>query len=196
MSPLEITTVVLSVIYVILAGLEKPLCWPIGVLASVIAMLYSYELKYYQDAILQVYYILVGFYGWYIWLKKDKTQHTELHISTKTFKQLLPWFIGGAFAVPALGYLFAKLGNTYSYIDAFTTVFSFIATWLTARKVLQNWVMWVVVDAVLAYQFGIKQAYLLSGLYVFYSVISVWGYYNWQKKFAAQQKPEIPAWAE
>lgn len=187
MSVFEIATVIFSVLYVVLAGYQKPLCWPMGIIASVLGTIYSYQQTYYQDALLQVYYIGVGFYGWYLWVRK-KDNIEEVKLSSKSGMDLLPILLGGMVAFPVFGYLFSMLGNAYSYIDSFTTVFSLIATWMVARKILETWLLWVIVDAILAYQFAIKGGYVIAGLYAFYSLISIWNYYNWRKDYLAQME--------
>jgi len=182
MTPLEIAAVVFGVVYVILAGLGNPLCWPLGIIGSALYIVFNISLAYYQDAILQGYYVLAGFYGWYLWSRKSDAE--ELHFTSKSFAQLLPYIVTGLAVFPITGYLFSKIGNAYSYIDALTTVFSFIATWMTARKILESWIFWIVIDAILVYQYGLKHSYLTSGLYLFYTFISVWGYYKWQKQIS------------
>lgn len=180
MTPLEIAAVIFSVAYVILAALGNVWCWPIGIIASALYIIFSLSLNYYQDAILQGYYVLAGFYGWYVWAQK-KGSREQLSFHSSSVNQLLPYIVLGLVLFPITGYIFSKWGNAYSYVDAFTTVFSFIATWMTARKILQNWLFWIVIDAILVYQFGLKHSYLTSGLYLFYTFMSVWGYYKWRK---------------
>jgi nicotinamide mononucleotide transporter len=184
MNPIEIAGVVFTVIYVLLAIYGNPWCWPAGIIGSAFYIYYNIDLKFYQDAILQFYYVLAGFYGWYYWVK-NKGAETSAPIVNQPAKQLLPVLIIGIIIFPATGYVFHKLGNNKSYIDAFTTVFSFIATWLTARKVLQNWWLWMLVNSVLVYQYVAVQSYPTAGLYVFLTVMSVLGYYQWKKKLSA-----------
>ena len=82
---------------------------------------------------------------------------------------------------PVLGFLFAKIGNSYSYFDAGITVFSFIATWMTAKKILQNWLYWIVIDLVAATVYFAKDLRATSALYVLFAIVALYGYREWQK---------------
>ena len=80
--------------------------------------------------------------------------------------------------------VFAHLYSTQAlpYLDAFITAFSIIATWMTAKKVIQNWIFWVVIDALAIYLYASRSFYLISGLYGLYTILSISGYFQWKKK--------------
>ena len=82
---------------------------------------------------------------------------------------------------PVLCCLFAEIGNSYSYFDAGITVFSFIATWMTAKKILQNWLYWIVIDLVAATVYFAKDLRATSALYVLFAIVALYGYREWQK---------------
>ena len=187
MTPLEIAAVFFGVLYVILAIKSNVWCWPAGMISAALYIVFDLQLKYYQDGILQAFYVLAGVYGWVLWTKKKEESaapRTDLH--SRTFKQMMPLLVAGLFLFPVAGYAFSKFGNAFSYLDAFTTVFSFIATYFTAKKVLENWIMWVILDIVFVLQYFLKDAYLTSGLYLFLTLMAVYGYYEWRKQLNPQ----------
>lgn len=183
MNALEIGTSVFGAIYVVLAARNIVWCWPAGIISAALCIAFDIELKYYLDAVLQAYYVLAGFYGWYLWSKKDAAQQPETRITSYTIRQLLPWLLLGLVLTPVLGYVFAGLGNSYPYVDAFTAVFSFITTYLTARKVLEGWAMWVVIDAVLIAQYLVKNANVLAIFYLFLTIVAFYAYIDWRKQY-------------
>ena len=146
MNPVELAAALFGVLYVILAVRSNALCWIAGIASAVLYIVFDLQLKYFQDAILQTYYVVAGFYGWYLWTRISEPSplggNGKLTIVTYSISKLFPFLLLGTVLSPVFGYLFSKLGNAYSYIDAFTAVFSFIATYLTAKKIIENWISW------------------------------------------------------
>jgi nicotinamide mononucleotide transporter len=184
MSALEISAALFGVVYVLLAIKGNAWCWPAGIISAALYIVFDIELKYFLDAILQCYYVLAGFYGWYLWTQSRErdAMKSDNTITSFPLQKLFPFLLLGTVLTPALGYVFAKAGNAYPYLDAATAVFSFIATYLTAKKVLENWLMWVFIDLVLIAQYAIKQAYITSGFYAFLAAMAVLGYLEWKKQ--------------
>lgn len=186
MNAVELGAAAFGVLYVILAVKSNPWCWMAGIVSSALYIFFDLQLKYYQDGILQLYYVLAGVYGWYLWTKisnpSEMSSGHRLIVQSYSYQKLIPVLILGAVLTPAFGYLFSRFGNSYSYIDSFTTVFSFIATYLTAKKIIESWQMWVLIDLVLILQYFLKGAYVSSGLYLFLAIMAFYGYLEWQKQ--------------
>lgn len=184
-SYLEYTAVGFGVIYVLLASRSNIWCWLMGIISSALYIYINITHQLFQDAILQTYYVLAGFYGWWLWSKKGNIED-EIKIHSFSPQQNLKLIFFGALLVPVFGFVFAKLGNSLSYFDSAVTVFSFIATWMTAKKILENWYYWVVIDLVAAVMYLIKGLHATSLLYIFFSIISVYGYLEWRKKISVE----------
>ncbi|HWB63993.1 MAG TPA: nicotinamide riboside transporter PnuC [Chitinophagales bacterium] len=183
MTPIEIIAVVFGVAYVLLAIKSNKWCWIAGIISSGLYIVFDLQLKYFQDAILQTYYVAAGAYGWYLWTRKPVGDASSpLAVNTKPFIEMLPLLGAGLLVFPVMGYGFSKIGNSFSYVDAFTTVFSFIATYYTAKKLIESWLMWVFLDLIFIMQYFLKHAYLTSGLYLFLTIMAVWGYIEWRKQ--------------
>lgn len=182
MNVLEISAAACGVAYVILAALQKPYCWWFGIASAVFYILFDWQLKFYQDAILQMYYVLAGFYGWYIWIKKDKRNHTihVKHISVRELYWALLLLVTLTFIA---GFVFEKAGNALPYLDAFTAIGSFIATYFTIKKGLESWLMWITLDVVLCIQYVLKEAYITGIFYLFLAVMAVYGYNRWKREY-------------
>ncbi len=183
---LEYTAVFLGVVYVLLASKGSIWCWIFGILSSAIYISINITHHLFQDAILQFYYVLAGLYGWWKWSQKE--EKAEANILSYSIRENLPFIVTGALLVPLFGYGFSKLGNSLSYFDSAVTIFSFIATWMTARKLLENWLYWIVIDVVAAMMYSIKGLYPTAALYIFFTLVSVYGYYEWKKQLSIQNE--------
>ena len=177
---LEYTAVAFGIIYVLLATRSIIWCWLAGIISSALYIYINIEHQLYQDAILQTYYVAAGFYGWWLWHRKELK--VEADIISFSLPQNFKLILSGAVLVPVFGYIFSKFGNALSYFDATVTVFSFIATWMTAKKILENWIFWVAIDMIAAVMYFIKGLHATSFLYIFFSIIAVYGYLQWQKQ--------------
>src|SRR5215475_3398641 len=130
---------------------------------------------------LQVVYFTLSVYGWYEWLYGGKG-HTALKVSRT------PQRVWGVLAVIAL-VVWASLGHLTSglpgvslpYVDAGTTTTSLIAQWMMTRKLLENWVLWTIVDVVYIGMFIYKGLYLTAFNYAVYLVLAVMGFFAWRK---------------
>lgn len=180
---LEISAVVLGTIYVIAAMFEKRWCWYFGIASSIFAIIFAYESRYYQDIIINTYYVVAGLWGLAKWSSHASSKEV-IHNQQLTHNLIIPF--GGILAVLLLGFLFSKIDNSKSYLDAFTTIFAFIATWLTVKKVIENWLYWVVIDLVSFYMYFSKELYVYSTLYMIYAFFAVLGYIIWQRKMKLQ----------
>lgn len=186
MSTLEIGVAAFGAVYVVLAARNSAWCWPAGIISAALCIVFDVQLHYYIDAILQAYYVLAGFYGWYLWTRNtSSTASAQLQITSYSFKKQVPFLLLGVALTPALGYVFSGLGNAYPYLDSLTAVFSFIATYLTAKRILQSWLWWILIDILLIGQYIVKDANVLAFFYLFLTIMAIYGYFQWRKKFAA-----------
>ncbi len=177
---LEIVAVILGIIYVVLAAKNKISCWIFGILGSLLSIaLFVIYAKLYAEAVLYIFYVLAGIYGWINW----KNQKNEAEVYQR--KMLTHLFIIGVGIVFSMG-LYYVLTSFFEeserpMIDSFTTIFSFIATYLTTKKWIENWIYWIVIDTVTTYLYFSRGLEIYALLMVAYSVIAVYGYLQWKK---------------
>ena len=177
---------VFSIVYVILAAKENIWCWPFGLISVILAFVVYIdpEVRLYSDATLQVYYMGMSIYGWIAWRKRDTPQTTATALPIHTWgstQHLLTFAVGSALAL-LLGYFWTWMNAALPYIDAFTTSFSIIATYMVARKILENWLYWIVIDTVCIFVYLHRGLYLFALLFLIYCIIAVYGYINWRKQ--------------
>ncbi|HTA84273.1 MAG TPA: nicotinamide riboside transporter PnuC [Bacteroidia bacterium] len=189
----ELTALVISILGVWLTALEKTINWPVNILACVLYGIVFYNSGIYLDASLQLFFIVFGVYGWYMWTKGG-TQGGELRITKmpgKTYLVLLGIGIPSVFLLVWLlphltEWLTALLHiavakSTIPYFDSTTTVLSLIATWMAAKKYIENWLLWIITDLIYVPEYVIKDLYATAILYFIFTLLAVYGYFEWRK---------------
>ena len=182
---LEIIGTVFSLLFCYFVIKENIWCWLFGILASAISFVLFIKATLYSEAILGLYYIAIGFYGWAVW-KGNK--NTVISISKWSLK-----FNSIAIAISTLlsavlGYILARYTNaTNPYTDATITIFSFLASYKEAQKILSGWAFWILINATSSVLYFQRSLYYYAGLAIVYTFMSIWGYYRWQKQYTQQQ---------
>ena len=177
---IEFFAVIFGLIAVYLNTREIIWGWPVGIVGVVLSGILFYEVRLYSDLILHVIYVILGFYGWYEWLYGGRGD-SALQVTTLTSRTLLLLIALGGIGTVAIGYLFDRYTDAdLVYWDAFTTSFSLVGQYMLAKKKLENWILWIVVDAVAAGIYVYKELYLLALLYFLYLGLATYGYYRWR----------------
>ena len=203
----EVLGVLFALIYLWFSIRQNIWLWPFGLLTSFFYILVFYNSRLYADMGLQVYYLVISVYGWYHWLYGGKSDRKDALPVTRTTKQqgirlFLITFVIYWILAALLTYLPGWLGIPGSQMicwDAFTTAGSIVATWMLARKILEHWLIWIVVDLVSMGMYIYKGLYLTSFLFIVYTVMAVVGFLEWKKdlhKEASSSKMDGPEMAE
>ena len=194
MSWVEIGAVITGLAYVILAVRENIWCWIFGIANALLSIYLFYIGNLYSESILYFYYVLAGIYGWYAWSGNqsneasvlDQSGHlaSDLKIHVWSLFSHLKAIIIGVVGALLLAFIMKNFTDAkIPLLDAFTTVFSFIATYMVARKVLENWLYWIIVDVVTTWMYFDREYYLYALLMIVYTIIAVVGYIKWRKAF-------------
>jgi len=194
MDYIEISGAILALIYLYLEIKGHFLMWIIGILASIFYLVVFYKSAFYADMGLQLYYIVISIVGWYWWLKGiGKTPEIGLNIGLPITRISLNLGIKLAIIVVLL-YIFILFSLLYlpsylhltgaalPYLDAFVFSASMLATWMLARKIMEHWIIWVVVNFLSVGMFLFKNLEVTSGLYFIYGIGSIIGYLKWSKQ--------------
>ena len=186
---IEILGVATALAYLYFSVRQKIWLWPLGILTSLFYIYVFFEGRLYADMGLQIYYLVISFYGWYFWLLggKNSTRNSlkvtklgaKLSLSLIGIGVIIYWLL--VFALKAIPPMLDIPASDLLYWDAFTTAASVIATWMLARKILEHWLVWIVVDTVSIGMYIFKGLYLTSGLFFVYTLIAVYGYFEWKR---------------
>ena len=184
-SILEWMGVVAGVFYVVLLSYKLILAWFFALISSLVYVYLCYVSNLFLETGLQFFYVVMAVYGWYKWNKESSGKDRE--ITTWTIKTHTINISISTFLFLSLGFLFDNYTSQANpYTDAFSTVFSLGATYMVTKKVLENWIYWVVIDAVCIYLFVSRELYLTAVLFFIYTLIALFGSFQWRRKFISQ----------
>ena len=157
-------------------------CWPVGVVMVSLYIYIFYGAKLYSDAALNVFFLVMQFYGWYQWTRGPVEHARSLAPVTRMGRRGWAWTTAGiAAGTAALGTTMHRLTDAaLPYPDAFTTMLSVFAQFLLTRKVLDNWTLWIIADVIYVGIYTTKALYWTAGLYVVFLVLCVQGYREWR----------------
>lgn len=178
-SPLETVAAVLALLYLVLAARQNIWCWLCAFLSTTIYLGLFFDRQLYQQSVLQIFYLVMAVYGYIHWKRDDAR---DLPVT----RWPLSRHVQAAIAVIALtlitGWLEARFTDArLPYLDAFTTWGSVVTTWMVARKVLENWLYWLIVDGVLVYVYFVSALPATALLFVIYLGIVIAGYFSWRR---------------
>ena len=182
----EWVAIITALVYVALAAKENVWCWLFGIISAGIYIYLNFKIQLYLDAWLSLYYVVIGIYGWYAWVKGKTDKHAGSVLHRITIGVLGISLLVGIVSTLILG----KLSDIYTdspvpYFDAALTSFSLVATYLTTRKILENWIFWIVIDAayvIIYINRGLPSTAVLNLIYTF---VSVYGFIKWRKHLKA-----------
>jgi nicotinamide mononucleotide transporter len=178
---IELTAVILGLACVWLTVRQHIGCWPTGLAMVSLYIVIFFRAKLYSDMLLQVVYIGLQAYGWYAWLHGGAAR-TPLPVTRLTARAGVIWAAGCLVGSGTLGLVMHRWTDaSFPYLDAFTTVASLIAQWFMGRKILESWLVWIVVDVVSIGMYLAKDLYLTAGLYTVFLLLATWGWFAWRK---------------
>jgi len=180
---IELTGAILGFIYLYYSIKQKIWLWHFGILTSAFYIYVFFYSKFYADMALQVYYLIISFYGLYIWKYKiNSNPKKEFCVSATPLKTAL--FLVSItiiqFVIIAL-ILKYYTDSPLPYWDSFTTAASITATYMLTRKYIEQWLIWIIVDAVSLCLYFYKNLFPTSVLFLVYTVLAIYGYFEWKK---------------
>ena len=192
MSYWEVIAVVLGVAYIVLAMRENSWCWYAAFGSTAIFSWLFFDVSLVMESALNVYYLAMAVYGWYVW-NKPKGLHASASASSATSQNdtgisISTWSVqqhGIAIAsVIILSLLSGYLLNNHTtavmpYLDSFTTWGAVLTTYMVAKKILENWIYWIVIDTLAIYLYVDRELYLTAFLMMVYVVLAIFGFKIW-----------------
>lgn len=178
----EITGTILSIIYLYLSIKQKIGLWIFGFLCSALYVVVFWQSKFYADMSLQFYYLGVSVYGWINWKTGAHTNNNEIKIEKTKIKTAVLLFITAVIIYFIYFYILKNFTDSpLPKADSFTTALSIVATWMLARKLIENWLLWIIIDGVSAGLYLYKQLYPTAVLFFIYTIMALVGYLQWRK---------------
>jgi nicotinamide mononucleotide transporter len=160
-------------------------------------MLIFYQIRLYSDALEQVYYLIASVYGWWHWLRSPREGATIVDVDFSSTKAVLVWLLVTVVLGIGLGAFMSRAhvllpgifpeAASFPYLDALTTIGSFVAMWLTARRRIESWVYWMVIDVVGIGLYYVKGVKFIALLYVVLLGLAVKGFVSWSRQLRQVQ---------
>uniref|UniRef100_UPI004047FE18 nicotinamide riboside transporter PnuC n=1 Tax=Aliarcobacter sp. TaxID=2321116 RepID=UPI004047FE18 len=185
MTSWEMLAVFLSLSYLILAIKQNLWCWPAAFFSTLIYSILFFDAALLMDSALNIFYLVMAIYGWYSWKYGNlKSKNNDLEISTYGFIKNLKIIIVLIIVSLVLGYIMANYTNAdFAYLDTFTTVFAVFSTYMLTKKILENWIYWVVIDSLSIYIYVNKGFYLTAILFALYTILAIVAYAKWKVEY-------------
>ena len=192
---LEILGTLSGLVCVWLLIKESVLTFPIGLLYAVITSAVVMEARLYADLVLNVYFVLMNGYGWYFWVRgaEERQIKGKLLVASVPSNELRLAAVAMILGTLAVGYFFSAYTDAdFAYWDSLTTVASFVAMWMTARKYLESWALWFFIDVLQIALYAVKGfsgspgLYFYSFLYSVYLWMAVLGWRSWSQNIVKQ----------
>lgn len=187
-SSVELIATVFGLLSVYLASRANILTWPTGLINELFLFVLFFQVQLYADMFLQVYFFVVTIYGWYNWKKKPRARS----ISSLNFKSKILLAVGIFFGTWISGFLignihyylpeYFEVEAAYPFADSLVLLSSIAAIILLAKKKIENWYLWIIVNLVCIYLFFKKEIVFLGLEYVVFLGLAIYGYFNWKKQ--------------
>ncbi|AVV82679.1 nicotinamide riboside transporter PnuC [Shewanella putrefaciens] len=190
MTAWEALAVLLAMAYLLLAMKASVWCWAAAFTSTAIYTVLFWKVSLLMESILNVYYMAMALYGYWLWTQGgDKQQGVK--VTTWPLKKHLTLIVTTGIISLLVGHGMATYTQAaFPYLDAATTCFAVMTTYLVAQKVLENWLYWVVIDLVSIYLYLSKGLMLTSLLFVLYVGMAVVGYFLWRAALANDNRQD------
>ena len=190
MSMWEVVAVILALAYLLLAMKEKISCWYAAFASTSIYVFLFWDVNLLMESALQIYYLAMAVYGWWQW-REHSNQQQDLTIHRWTRQTHLKVLAVLVCLTLFSGYwLQLKTSAALPYLDSFTTWGAVITTYMVTRKVLENWLYWIVIDGASIYLYIDRGMSLTALLFALYVVIVVFGFFQWNTLYKQQSLAE------
>ncbi len=206
MSYVELAGTILYLWSVWLISKRRILTWPVGIVSVLLYMVLFYQIRLYSDTIEQVYYLGARIYGWIFWNKSAKEDDRVADVTYSDRRAILFWVAITAVVSILTGILMGRIhlllpalfpeAASFPFLDALTTIMSFTAMWLMAKKKIESWVYWIIVDVIGIWLYFVKDVKFISLLYVVLLFMAVNGFRSWHKSRIPSLSPSSIVRAE
>lgn len=188
MTALEVVAVVMAIAYLLLAIRESIWCWVCAGISTAIYVWLFIDARLYMESALNGFYFAMAVYGWVVWRTGRSDGHEKAVV-------VWPWSFH-AIAIAAVvvasaasGYaLDTRTDAAFPYIDSLTTWSAIWATFLVARKVLENWWYWLVIDSASVFIYWARDLELTAALFVLYVIMIPFGIVSWKRSWREAQQ--------
>ena len=184
---IEIFGTIIGLIYLWLEYRASIYLWIAGIIMPAIYLYIYFNAGLYADFGINIYYLVIALYGFIAWKtgfsftnkNKENKELDITHIPQKDIYKALAAYLIAQIVIAWL--LINHTDSTVPIADSFTTALSIVGMWMLARKYIEQWWVWCVVDVASSALYIHKELYFTAVLYAVYAIIAIFGYYNWKR---------------
>ena len=192
-SLLEIAGVIVGLIYLWLEYKASIHLWIASIIMPAIYLIVYKDAGLYADMAINIYYLAIAVYGWLSWKynfsldsKKESTELKISHISTRGIIYMLMLYVVAQLAISLS--LIHFTDSDVPWFNGLTSALSIVGMWMLARKQIEQWIVWIVVDVLSAILYFTKDLDYTGALYILYAVVAVFGYRKWNQLLKQQNE--------
>lgn len=190
-SPWELAALLFGLAYLLLAVRRNLLCWLCALLSSAIPIVLFLKAALYMQVLLNVFYLVMAVYGFINW-RRGQTESGEVRIESWSVNKHVTVTLLVIIASALNGWLLSRWTDSPApYLDSFVTWGSVVTTWMVTRRIIENWLYWLVVDGAAAWLCFSQGLQALALLFIIYLGIVVRGYFVWRREQVLQSKPAV-----
>lgn len=183
----EVLGFLIGLLYLYWEFKANRLVWIASIAMPCISMWVYFRAGLYADFSMNIYYLLMSVYGLFAWRRKASARHEELQITRFPLRRLPLLLVLTAGAWLVIAWILIRFtDSTVPRLDSLTTALSMVGTWMLARKYLEQWIPWIIVDIICTGLYIYKGIPLYGVLYGLYTVIAIFGIRNWKRLMASQ----------
>ena len=185
---LETLAVISGIAYIVLAMRENSLCWYCAFFSTALYVWIFGDVSLYMESALNVYYMGMAVYGWFLWRRGGEQKAGVTIVRWPVSRHLQIVCIILLLSLGS-GYLLSEHTNAHRpFVDSFTTWASVLATFMVTKKVLENWLYWILINTISIFLFIERDLDQTAAMFSVYLLLSVLGYMTWQKNYAKQNQ--------
>ena len=194
MNLIELVAVVMTLVGIVLTIKERISCWPMAIVGILAYLVVFVRARLYADAALQPIYVVQNIFGWWYWARGGERGHGQAPIVILDWPSRLRWLAGTVAVSLLVGVALARWTNAAApYADAALSTTSLVANWFLAKKILENWWLWIGVNVGYVILFWRKNLLLSAGLYAMLLALAVAGLMEWQRSRRRQSLLSVAA---
>lgn len=188
---IEIVGATLGLIYLYYEYRASSRMWPLGISMSLFYTYVYIDAKFYSFAIINIYFIVLGVYGWIKWLQNKNNKKGNILLRHCPIKLFVPILISIVLIFSLLVFILTYLTDSpVTYGDSFITTFSIVAMWMLTQRYVEQWILLTILNVVSVFIYMQQQLYPTTILYTIYSIASYFGYLRW-KNFVIKENEDI-----
>lgn len=177
---IEIAGFITTLVGIWLTTRRLLICWPVVLAADVLYLVVFYRARLFSDALLQIFFVVFTFYGWWHWWRGVR-EDGEVRVVPLDLRGWILGLVAGAVGSVLLGWLMVRIGAALPHLDAALTSYSLVASWWQARKHTANWWLWIVVNLVYIGEYLYKALLPTAVLYLLLAILAVLGLRDWRR---------------